>query len=112
MSLKKSVLALVLGCSWFTSSFAGTEDWNGAFTFQLSDGKVYAVNHAPTRVQFLFFNVGGCLHFGKGSSINGLKFKEDVDLCTNSTVDAFTNEVQKMGAIVNKEITIGSTYPG
>lgn len=43
--------------------------------------------------------------------INGIEFKEDVNLCTASDIQTFTNEVQKIGVIVNKTVTPGVTYP-
>lgn len=103
------VLTAALGLS--SAAFAGTEDWNGIFTVQDANGRLQTVSHTPTRVQFIFFGAGGCIHLGKGSKINGIEFKEDVNLCTASDIQTFTNEVQKIGVIVNKTVTPGVTYP-
>jgi hypothetical protein len=111
MLLKKLALTLVLGISGISSALAGIEDWNGVFTVQDSDGRLQTVTHTPMKVQFMFFSAGVCLHFGKGSKINGIEFKEEVNFCTNSDIPSFTNEVQKLGVIVDKSVTAGSTYP-
>lgn len=107
---KKLILIAALGLS--SVAFAGTEDWNGVFTVQDSNGGLQTVSHTPTRVKFIFFSAGGCIHLGKGSKINGIEFKDDINLCTISDIQTFTNEVQKIGVIVNKTVTPGSTYPG
>lgn len=39
-----------------------------------------------------------------------MTFQEDVELCTHSNIESFTGEVQKMGLIIDKNITLDSTY--
>lgn len=110
MLIKKAVISMMLGLTLATSAFAGSEDWKGTVTFQDSTGQARAVDHTPTSIQFLFFNVGKCLHLGKGAKINGMIVPEDVTLCTNSTVETFINEVGKLGLITNKTVTLGPSY--
>ncbi|MFJ1267124.1 hypothetical protein ACD661_00975 [Legionella lytica] len=111
MSVKKWALSLALGFATLSSAFAGTEDWQGTFTVQDSQGEQRQVIHTPQRVQFMFFSVSKCMHFRKGSKINGVEFTQDVDLCTSFDIPGFMLEVQKLGTIVNKEVVVGSTYP-
>jgi hypothetical protein len=108
--LKKLFVAMALGVVLVTNAFAGSEDWNGTFTVQDADGEMRAVVHTPTSVQFLFFSAGRCLRLGKGVKINGMTIPEDVVLCTNATVEKFVDEVQKLGVITNKKVTLGPTY--
>lgn len=110
MLVKKTVISMLLGFALVTGAFAGSEDWNGTFTFQDSNGEARAVAHTPTGIQFLFFNVGKCLHLGKGAKINGMVIPEDITLCTNANVESFIEQVQKLGKITNKTVTLGSTY--
>jgi hypothetical protein len=58
----------------------------------------------------MFFNSGGCLFFGKDSSIHGLKMPQDVSLCTNYNVDEFTIEIEKFSKILNKKVILGPSY--
>lgn len=109
--IKKIATSILLGLALSSAAFAGSEDWDGQFTFQSAQGNKYTISHSPTRIQFLFFNVGGCLFLGKGSSINGFVIPENVEFCRVDTIDKFTSEVQKLGLIVDKTITVGSTYP-
>ena len=110
MLIKKAVISMVLGFALVASAFAGSEDWNGTFTFQDSTGEARAVAHTPTGIQFLFFSVGKCLRLGKGAKINGMIIPEDVTLCTNSNVEAFIGQVQRLGFITNKTVTLGPSY--
>ena len=99
--LIKKIAILVLGLSLATSAFAGPEDWNGTFTFQDSTGEEHSVVHAPNYIQFMFFRVGSCLRMSKGSKMNGMIIPENVEFCTRTNVETFTNEVQKLGLITN-----------
>jgi len=110
MLIKKTTISLVLGFALAASAFAGSEDWNGTFTFQDSTGVARAVAHTPTGIQFLFFSVVKCLHLGKGAKISGVLIPEDVTLCTNSNVETFISQVQKLGLITNKTVTLGASY--
>ncbi|KTD31820.1 hypothetical protein [Legionella maceachernii] len=109
MKIKQTAMASILGFLGLTS-FAGTKDWNGTFTIKNNNGDIQTVTHAPNYVQYLFFSSRGCLVFKKGASINGMTFQEDVELCTHSNIESFTGEVQKMGLIIDKNITLDSTY--
>jgi hypothetical protein len=111
MLLKNLALIIVLGFSGITSAFAGVEDWTGVFTVQDPTGGLQNVNHTPNRVRFMFFSAGTCIKLAKGSRVNGIEFKEDISLCSGSDIQTFTNEVQKIGVILNKEVTVGPTYP-
>lgn len=104
------VLCFMLVFSWISCSIAGSEDWSGTFTIKDSSGSVNTASHTPTYVQFSFIKVGKCLHLGKGSNLNGIEIKENVDLCTNSNIETFINEAQKLGLIVNQTITRGPSY--
>ena len=101
---------MLLGFTLVASAVAGSEDWNGTFTFIDSTGEARAVAHTPTGIQFLFFSVGKCLHLGKDAIINGMVIPDDVTLCTSSSVDKFINEVSKLGFITNKTVTLGPNY--
>lgn len=110
ISLKNIITSVILGLSFTTSAFAGSEDWDGQYIFQTNQGKSYMITHSPTRVQFMFFNIGECLSLSKGSSLNGMIIPTDVKLCRMDNVETFTNEVQKLGNITSKKITLGPTY--
>lgn len=107
----KQILALVLGFLFATTTFAGIEDWKGTYTVNASATESRTIIHTPTNVQFLFISAGKCIHLAKGSKMNGVEIKEDVNLCVSSSVETFTAEVQKLGSILNKSIIVGSTYP-
>lgn len=111
MIIKKIVISTLLGLSLITSAFAGTEDWKGVYNIKFSSGQTQTLTHTSTSVQFLFMTSGKCMHLAKGSKVNGIEIKETVDLCTQTKVDVFTREVQKLGNIVSKTITLGPTYP-
>ncbi|MDR3442070.1 MAG: hypothetical protein P4L65_03545 [Legionella sp.] len=106
----KTIVALALSFVCATSAFAGKEDWNGAYKVQVSETEIWDVIHTPTRTKVLFFSTGGCTHFGKGANLNGVMIKDDIDICVAENVPNFTNEVQKLGTIVSKKITLGPTY--
>ena len=106
----KMFFVLVLGLFYVTSSFAGSEDWNGVFNVKMSATEKADVTHTPTGVKFLFFSAGKCLKLNKGMIINGIEIKEDVALCVSDNVGKFTAEVQKLGSVLNKKITLGPTY--
>ncbi|MCA0402541.1 MAG: hypothetical protein LCH30_01955 [Proteobacteria bacterium] len=108
MLLKNTFLAGLILTS--AVSYAGNEDWTGVFNFADSTGKIHTVNHSPTKVSLEFFNVGSCLSLSKGTKINGLVIKENVNLCVKSKVSTFTNEVQKLGTITRKNISLGPNY--
>lgn len=106
----RKIIALSLGLICTSSVFAGKEDWNGSYKVQVSDTVTWDVVHTPTQVKILFISSGVCTHLGKGASINGVKIKEDLDLCVAENVPNFTKEVQKLGTIVNKSVKLGPTY--
>lgn len=106
----KTIVALVLSFVCATSAFAGKEDWNGAYKVKVSETEVWDVLHTPTRTQVLFFSSGVCTHLGKGAKLNGVVIKENIDICVAENALNFTNEVQKLGTIVSKKITLGPTY--
>ena len=109
--MKKSLMVVgILGSFLAFNSFAGNNDWEGVFNFQDEQGKTQTVLHTPSKVSFLFFNIGGCLSLKKGSKINGMEMKEDINLCTKSNIATFTNEVGKLGLITKKDIVLGSNY--
>ena len=110
MLIKKTLVCIGLVCLLMTNAFSGSEDWNGSFTIQDSNGEARAVDHTPTGIKFLFFSVGKCLRLGKGVKISGMLIPEDVVLCTHSTVEEFISEVQKLGVISNKTVTLGASY--
>lgn len=110
MLIKKITISMMLILSLVTSAFAGSEDWNGEFTFQNSQNQTYVVKHAPTYVHFLFFTSAICIQLSKGANLNGMVIPENVSLCTDLNVEAFTNEVQKLGFITNKTVKLGPTY--
>lgn len=107
---KKIAFSIVLGLSLVTGAFAGSEDWNGSFSFKDNNGETHSVVHAPNYIQFMFFRVGSCLRLSKGASMNGFVIPENVELCTKTNVETFTNEVQKLGFITNKAVKLGPTY--
>ena len=109
MIAKKLIMASLL-CFVGSTGFADINDWNGTFTIRHNNGTIQTVTHTPAYVQYLFIYSGECTVLGKGVSINGIKFQDNIRLCTHSTVEKFTDEVQKMGLIVNKRIALGSTY--
>ncbi|MGL6029892.1 MAG: hypothetical protein ACRC0M_08955 [Legionella sp.] len=108
--IKKITYSILISTLFATTAFAGSEDWDGKLTFKSAQGDLYTITHTPKRVQFLFFSAGECIALSKGSSINGMIIPEDVKLCKASNVDSFTSEVQKLGIITNKTITLGPTY--
>lgn len=108
--IKKIAASTLLGLAVSASAFAGSEDWDGQFTFQTDKGESYTITHSPNYVQFMFFNVKGCLSLSKGSSINGMIIPANVKFCRIDNIDTFTSEVQKLGLIVNKTVSAGSTY--
>lgn len=108
--LNKTILSMILSLSLVASAFAGSEDWSGTFTIQAHNGSVQSIEHSPNGVSFLFFRVGSCLFLSKGSRVNGLVMKEDINLCRDMDVEQFTVEVQKLGSILSKTITLGPTY--
>ena len=110
MLFKKTFMAITLGLLFVTNVYAGSEDWNGTFTVQDSSGEARAVAHTPTGIQFLFFSVAKCLHLGKGAKINGMLIPEEVSLCTDMNVETFIEQVQKLGFISNKTVTLGPSY--
>jgi len=111
MLVRKIVLCIAISLTWIASiAYAGSEDWNGTFSIRTSNGQEYTIQHKPTQVQFLFFTIGQCLHLHEGSSINGLKMPEDINLCTASNVDDFAKEVEKLGIILSESIEQGPTY--
>jgi len=110
MLIKKTAIAMTLALSLVASAFAGTEDWNGKFTFQDSNGELQTVTHTPAYVRYLFFTMSSCLRLHKGASINGMVIPEDVNFCTNANIETFTGEVQKLGFITSKTVVAGSTY--
>lgn len=101
---------LVIGSLLFQNSFAGKEDWNGHFTVKVSDKHWETVNHSPTKIQFLFITSSKCILLGKGAKINGIEIKENIQLCTDSNIETFETEVQKLGMITDKSIIPGSSY--
>lgn len=111
MIIKKAITSASLILSLAATAFAGSEDWNGQYIFQAANGQSYTVTHSPTRVSFLFFSAGVCLALSKNSSINGMVIPADVTLCRADNIETFTNEVQKLGTIISKTITMGSSYP-
>jgi len=111
MLVKKIALYIVISLTWLASvAHAGSEDWNGTFTIRTSNGQEYSIQHTPTHVYFLIFQIGKCLHLHEGASINGLRIPEDINLCTASNVDNFAKEVEKLGIILNESIEQGPTY--
>lgn len=111
MSLRKMATAVLLGCLWMTTAFAGVEDWDGIFFVRYASGDTLIVTHTPTLVRFLSYMTGHCLYSPDGMTINGVKVKETFRFCTDYDIPTFLNEVQKLGTIENKAIAVGSTYP-
>lgn len=107
----KQILVLCFSLLSATLSFAGAEDWTGNYKIKFSANDTVEAAHSPTRVQFMFLSAGKCIQLSKGAVINGVELKQDVNLCTNSKVEVFTAEVAKLGAILNKTIKLGPTYP-
>ena len=105
----KSILFL-FGFLMITNVFAGQEDWNGTFTINDGSNSSNIVKHTPSGVSYLFFKVGECLHLSKGTHINGVEIKEDINLCRDSNVTTFKGEVGKLGRILNQTINLGPTY--
>ncbi len=106
----KIMIAVILSVFLATSAFAGTEDWQGSYSIELPDGNTTTIIHTPTFVQFTFMRAGKCINLSKGSNMNGLILKQDVELCVASNIDEFTNEAEKVGTIIDKNIIPGSTY--
>lgn len=109
MITKRIFMGLAIACFW-SSAFAGDEDWSGKFTIRNATGNIQTVTHEPTYIEYLFFHIGQCLFLRKGSSINDIVTEVDTELCTHARVEKFTGEVQKLGSILNKSITLGPTY--
>lgn len=109
MCFKKVAILCLLSFS-LSNALAGNEDWNGVFTVKNNLGNLDTVKHTPWNVSYMFFSAGACMHFHKGASINNVVFKEDIDLCTKTNVETFEKEVQKLGVIVNKTVSLGPTY--
>lgn len=110
MFIKKIIIIASFSLLIATNAFAGKEDWTGSFSVNLGTGSPGEIIHTPKEVSFLFMHAGKCLHLGKGSKINGIEIKENTDLCTDSNVATFSNEVAKLGPIVKQSITLGPTY--
>lgn len=104
MNFKKIALAFCLFLGFSSYSFAANSNWTGQYQVKMPNEQVEVVTHTPNFVRFMFFTVGKCLFLHKGSSINGIVFKEDVQLCTDSSIDEFTTEVAKLGTIINRSI--------
>lgn len=110
MRLKKSLLTLLILMGLASgASFAGKEDWNGLYKLRFGD-QVIDASHTSTKVQFLFFSAGKCVNLQKGSKINGVEIKDDVRLCTDNNITQFSQELQKLGAIVSQDVKPGPTY--
>lgn len=111
--LKRYSLFLLL-ITLMTNVFAGSEDWNGQYKIKFSGGQVEQVTHEPNRVRFMFisgfFSTGPCIKLSKGTRLNNIVIKENVELCSNANVEIFTREVAKLGQITSKKITLGPTY--
>lgn len=107
------MVSAILSFLIVTNIFAGTEDWNGSYSIELSDGNTTTVIHTPTFVKLSFLRAGKCIKLSKGSNINGIIPKQDISLCVSSNIDQFTQEVENLGIILEKIITQGPTYiPG
>ncbi len=107
--LKKIIIAMSL---FFGASavFAGPADWDGVFTLKDAAGAISAVKHTQTRVYFSFLSASKCMQLYKGSKFNQFEIKENVSLCTEATVESFTQEVEKLGSIIDKSILLGTNY--
>lgn len=106
----KKVIALGLLSTLPFSAFAGNEDWTGVFKVRVGPLQLQEVTHSPNHVHFLFFTAGQCINLGQGTRINDFIFKQATSLCVNQNVETFTHEVEKLGIIVDKKITLGNTY--
>lgn len=109
MRLKIKIIA-ILGLFLATNIFAGSEDWKGVYSVKLPDGSKTTIIHTPTYVHFTFIHAGKCIHLAKGSNLNGIVFQQDLNLCVSSNIEEFTYEAEKIGTILDKNITIGPTY--
>jgi hypothetical protein len=111
MAVKKILSVLILGLLWPLISCAGTEDWQAAFLVKIDNKKIEKVLHLPDRVQFMFLSAGQCLRLSKGSNMNGVIMKENINFCTQANIKSFIREVEKLGPIVEQYIKVGSSYP-
>lgn len=101
-----SALLTMLSCSY---AFAGTEDWNGQYSLDFG-GQVTSATHTPTKVQFLFFSAGKCISLTKGTKLNGVEIKDNVNLCTTQNIPTFTQELKKLGVLKSQKTVPGPTY--
>ena len=106
----RNIAIIALGLLIITNSFAGKEDWKGEFTINDAPESTNKVTHTPSSVSYLCFYTKECIHFSKGCTVNGVIFKEDVNLCRDSNITTFSNEVAKLGKILDKSITKGPSY--
>ena len=111
MLRRKMIFTLVFSIAWSISSFAGIEDWTGSFTVLDSSRNKHRVHHTSKYIIFSFLYTGRCVYLEQGSQMHGFEIKDDINLCTNASVEEFTNEVKKLGPVVSNEITLGPTYP-
>ena len=98
MILKKAAIGIMVSFCMMTTAFGGTEDWNGTFTVVNGKGSVVTVTHTPTSVSMMGMTAGTCLQ------VNNIK------LCTKSKVEEFSNELLKLGMVINKSVSLGPTY--
>jgi hypothetical protein len=110
MAVKRILSVFVLGLMWPLISLAGTEDWQGAFLVKIDNKKIEKVLHLPNRVQFMFLSAGQCLHLAKGSNMNDVIIKENLNFCTQANVKSFIREVEKLGPIVEQYVKVGPSY--
>lgn len=103
----KNIFLLAFSLLFINPVFAGSEDWDGKFF--VKNGGEQTVIHTSKYVQFSFIR-SKHIHFSKGSRINDMTFSQDIDLSTEMNITTFTEEVRKIGIILNKSIHVGPSY--
>ncbi len=109
ISMKKYIFTAIIIFFTVGNALADRSDWNGRFIINGVD-KSILVEHTHTKIIIENMLSAKEFNFSKGSSFNGIKFKEDVHLSYDFNVDNFTNAVSKIGPILDKDIKLGQTY--
>ena len=108
--MKKVLAVVALSLGLIPTAFAKQADWNGKFVIN-HDQQTITVEHTPNGVIFQdMIYTKACIKFGKGVTFNGIKFDDDVKLCTDTNVENFSTELDKLGVVVSRTIKLGPTY--
>jgi len=111
--MKKS-LTLIFFCflTIFSNlALAGPEDWHGDFILLSTKGSKETISHHPTYLKIVCcLYIGDSYKISRGGSLNGLVATQDGILKVRMNADDFTIEVQKLGVLLSKQITLGPTY--